>query len=217
MYSHLVPAALIVALSPMSILPPILVLLYSDRPRRAGLSYLLGWLVGMTTVIGIVVSIAPAGQRSHADAVSSQSRIQLGIGVALIVLAALNWVQRHRHANALSVLDRLQNASWRATALIGFILAVANPKFILACIAGGVAINAYADSSPAAAAGIGFFVAVAGSTTAAPILVQAATARYADNWLERMRHWVHEHTAALTVGTLLIVGVLLIAVSVGSL
>ena len=217
MYTHLIPAALIVALSPMSILPPILVLLYSDRPRRAGLTYLLGWLVGMTAMISAVVWIAPSGQRSHADAVSSQSRIQFGIGVALIALAVLTWVQRHRHANALSVLDRLQNASSRTTMLIGLILAVGNPKFILACIAGGVAINAYTSSTLNSAAGIGFFVVVAGSTTAAPILVHAVTAHYADSWLERLRHWVHEHTAALTAGTLLFVGVLLVAVSVGSL
>lgn len=217
MYTHLIPAALIVALSPLSILPPILVLLYSDRPRRAGLSYLLGWLIGMTAVIGVVVAVAPTGDGDHAGAIGSQSRIQLGIGVALIALAALNWAQRHRHTNALSVLDRLQNASWRTTALIGFILAVANPKFILAAIAGGVAINAFADDPLTTAAGIAFFVMMAGTTTAAPILAHAVTARYADRWLERLRHWVHEHTVALTVGTLLFVGVLLIAVSVGSL
>jgi threonine/homoserine/homoserine lactone efflux protein len=215
-YTHIIPAALIVALSPMSILPPILVLLYSDRPRRAGLTYLLGWLAGMTAMIGLVVWVSPAGERSHADAVSSQSRIQLGIGVALIAVAVLTWAQRHRHASALSVLDRLQNASSRATMLIGLILAVANPKFILACLAGGVAINAYAHSPLTAAAGIGFFVVVAGSTTGAPILVHALTAHYADTWMERTRHWVHEHTAALTAGTLLFVGVLLVAVSVGS-
>lgn len=216
MYIHITPAALIVALSPMAVLPPILVLLYSDRPRTAGLSYLLGWLVGMTLVISAVVWISPAGQHSHADAVSSQSRIQLGIGIALVALGALTWLQRHRHANALSLLDRLQNASPLATAAIGLILAVANPKFIIAAIAGGVAINTYATGPLDTASGIGYFVAVAASTTAAPILAQIVAARYAETWLEKMRHWVHEHTAALTAGALLFVGALLIVISAGS-
>lgn len=216
MYTHLIPAALIVALSPLAILPPILVLLYSDRPRTAGLTYLLGWLTGMTLVISVLVAIAPRISSSHSDAVSSQSKIQLAIGIGLIVVAALAWLQRHRHKNALVLLDRLQDASSRTTALIGLALAVVNPKFILAGIAGAVTINAYASSPLLTATGIGFFVIVAGSTTAAPILVQLTAARYADRWLERMRHWVHEHTAALTAGTLLFVGVLLIAVSVGS-
>ncbi|MGB8404907.1 MAG: GAP family protein [Mycobacterium sp.] len=216
MYSHLFPAALIVALSPMSILPPILVLLYSDRPRTAGVTYLMGWLVGISVVLSVVVTIGAHGQQSHAAAAGTQSRLQIGIGLALIALAVLTWLRRDKHANALSALDRLQNASPWATALIGFVLAVANPKFILACVAGGVAINAYASSPLETAAGIGCFVVVAGSTTAAPILLQLVAARYADSWLEGMRHWVHRHTAALTAGSLLFVGILLILVSLGT-
>lgn len=216
MYTHLIPAALIVALSPMAIMPPILVLLYSERPRTAGLTYLLGWLTGMALLIALMVAIAPGDARNHSDAVSSQGKIQLAIGIGLVALGALTWLQRHRHKNALSMLDRLQDASSRTTALIGLVLAVANPKFVLAAVAGAVAINAYASSPLLTVTGIGYFVAVAGSTTAAPILAQLVAARYADRWLERMRHWVHQHTAALTAGTLLFVGLLLIAVSVGS-
>ncbi len=40
------------------VLPPVLLLLYSDRPRGAGLTYLGGWLAGITAVISAVVSVS---------------------------------------------------------------------------------------------------------------------------------------------------------------
>ena len=46
----LIPDALIVALSPMAVLPPVLLLLYSDRPRSTGLTYLFGWLANRMAV-----------------------------------------------------------------------------------------------------------------------------------------------------------------------
>lgn len=91
----LIPDALIVALSPMAVLPPVLLLLYSDRPRSTGLTYLGGWLAGMAAVISAVVLVSPVG-RSHAAATSS--RLQLGIGIVLIVLGVVTWLRRAHYA-----------------------------------------------------------------------------------------------------------------------
>ncbi|MBN9634567.1 MAG: GAP family protein, partial [Actinobacteria bacterium] len=123
----LIPDALIVALSPMAVLPPVLLLLYSDRPRGAGLTYLGGWLAGITAVISAVVSVSPVGQ-SHAAATSS--RLQLGIGIALIALGVLTWLRRAHYAQATGWLTRLQTASPLVTGVMGAVFAVANPKFI---------------------------------------------------------------------------------------
>ncbi len=206
----LIPDALIVALSPMAVLPPVLLLLYSDRPRGAGLTYLGGWLAGITAVISAVVSVSPVGQ-SHAAATSS--RLQLGIGIALIALGVLTWLRRAHYAQATGWLTRLQTASPLVTGVMGAVFAVANPKFILACVAGGVAIDAFLATPVEKAGAIAFFVAVAGSTTAAPILAHLVASRYAEKGLERMRHWVQEHTAAITAVTLTGVGALLVVVA----
>jgi hypothetical protein len=206
----LIPAALIVALSPMAVLPPVLLLLYSDRPRSTGLTYLCGWLAGMTAVISTVVLVSPVG-RSHAAVTSS--RLQLGIGIALIVLGVVTWLRRKHYAQATGWLTRLQSASPVVTAVMGFVFAAANPKFILACIAGGVAIDALLTSPAEKASAIGYFVVMAGATTAAPILAHLAAARYAEKGLERMRHWVQEHTATITAVTLTAVGALLVVVA----
>jgi len=206
----LIPDALIVALSPMAVLPPVLLLLYSDRPRSTGLTYLFGWLAGMTAVIGAVVLVSPVG-RSHAAATSS--RLQLGIGIALIVLGVATWLRRKHYAQATGWLTRLQSASPLVTGVTGLVFAVANPKFILACIAGGVAIDALLTVPAEKAGAVGFFVVMAGSTTAAPILAHLLASRYAETGLERMRHWVQVHTAAITAVTLTAVGSLLVVVA----
>ncbi|TDK87159.1 hypothetical protein EUA03_18315 [Mycolicibacterium mucogenicum] len=206
----LIPDALIVALSPMAVLPPVLLLLYSDRPRSTGLTYLCGWLVGMAAVISAVVLVSPVGQ-SHAAATSS--RLQLGIGIVLVVLGVVTWLRRRHYAQATGWLTRLQSASPLVTGVTGLVFAVANPKFILACVAGGVAIDALLTAPTEKAGAIGFFVALAGSTTAAPILAHLVASRYAEKGLERMRHWVQEHTAAITAVTLTAVGTLLIVVA----
>jgi glutamine cyclotransferase len=206
----LIPDALIVALSPMAVLPPVLLLLYSDRPRSTGLTYLCGWLAGMAAVISAVVLVSPVG-RSHAAATSS--RLQLGIGVVLIALGVVTWLRRRHYAQATGWLTRLQTASPLVTGVTGLVFAVANPKFILACLAGGVAIDALLTAPAEKAGAIGFFVVLAGSTTAAPIIAHLVAARYADKALERMRHWVQEHTAAITAVTLTAVGTLLVGVA----
>src|SRR4026209_2533307 len=43
--TELIPLALVVALSPLSIIPAVLVL-HTPRPRPTGLAFLAGWLVG---------------------------------------------------------------------------------------------------------------------------------------------------------------------------
>ncbi len=131
----LIPDALIVALSPMAALPPVLLLLYSDRPRSTGLTYLCGWLAGLTVVIGI--------------------------GIALIVLGVVTWLRRKHYAQATGWLTRLQFASPVVTAVTGVVFAAANPKFILAFIAGGVAIDAFLTTPAEKATAIGYFVVMA--------------------------------------------------------
>lgn len=209
MSAQLIPYALIVALSPMSFLPPVLLLLYSDRPRATGLTYLVGWLMGITLVISVVTVVSPVNPESNPGA---GHQMQIGIGVLLILLGVITWIRRSHYADATGWFTRLQTASPHSTGWIGFLLAVANPKFILACIAGGVAIDALVDTPLDRAAAIGYFVAWAGITTAASVLAHLVASRFADKWLERMRHKVQEHTAGITAVTLTGVGLMLIVV-----
>ena len=53
----LIPLALVVALSPLSIIPAVVLVLHSPHPRRTGLAFLLGWLAGLAGVTAIFVGV----------------------------------------------------------------------------------------------------------------------------------------------------------------
>ncbi len=55
--TELIPLALVVALSPLSIIPAVLVL-HTPRPRPTGLAFLAGWLVGLAALTAIFVEVS---------------------------------------------------------------------------------------------------------------------------------------------------------------
>ena len=55
--TELIPLALVVALSPLSIIPAVLVL-HTPRPRPTGLAFLAGWLIGLAALTAIFVEVS---------------------------------------------------------------------------------------------------------------------------------------------------------------
>ena len=55
--TELIPLALVVALSPLSIIPAVLVL-HTPRPRPTGLAFLVGWLLGLTVLTAIFLQLS---------------------------------------------------------------------------------------------------------------------------------------------------------------
>ena len=57
MLTELIPLALVVALSPLSIIPAVLVL-HTPRPRPTGLAFLAGWLIGLAALRAIFIEVS---------------------------------------------------------------------------------------------------------------------------------------------------------------
>ncbi|MGV0601179.1 GAP family protein, partial [Mycolicibacterium pulveris] len=55
--TELIPLALVIALSPLSIIPAVLVL-HTPRPRPAGLAFLVGWLVGIAALTTVFLGVS---------------------------------------------------------------------------------------------------------------------------------------------------------------
>ena len=83
MLTELIPLALVVALSPLSIIPAVLVL-HTPRPKPAGLAFLAGWLVGLAALTSIFVEVSnllgglgnkppPVGHRGFASGLARHS------------------------------------------------------------------------------------------------------------------------------------------------
>jgi len=56
----LIPLALVIALSPITVIPAVLVL-HAPRPRPASLAFLSGWLLGLALVSVIIILAFHAG------------------------------------------------------------------------------------------------------------------------------------------------------------
>lgn len=208
MLGELVPLALVVALSPVSIIPAVLLVLHTDRPRPTGLAFMAGWLAGLAVLTVVFVQVPHLIDGFGRETPQWAPWVRIAIGVLLIALAVGRWVTRKRETRPPAFLNRLSKITPAGAGVIGFGLVMANPKVLVMNAAAGLIIGT-------AAVGVGIWLAVAlytalaGSTVIAPILAYVVVGERVDSQLERLRDWMQREHAAVTAATLLIVGVLL--------
>src|ERR1700746_1167620 len=92
--SEVLPFAIGIAISPVPIIAIILIL-FSDRARSNGLSFLAGWVIGLaavSTVVYLVSDAANAGSDSLPS--DSLSRGKVVVGVLLLGLARREFAKR---------------------------------------------------------------------------------------------------------------------------
>ena len=128
--AEVVPLALIIAASPLSVIPAVLVL-HTPRPKLAGLAFLAGWVVGLAalTVVFIGLSDLLGGGLDRPPSWASWLRIALG--AVLIVFGVRQWLTRHRSAHSPAWLRAISSitparAGGAGAALAVFVLVAAS-------------------------------------------------------------------------------------------
>ncbi len=208
MLGELIPLALVVALSPLSIIPAVVLVLHTDHPRPTGLAFMAGWLVGLAALTVIFVQVPHLVDGLGQESPRWAPWVRIAIGVLLIVLAVGRWVTRNRATRPPALLNRLSRITPVGAAVAGFALSVANPKVVVMNAAAGLIIGT-------AAVGVGvwiavaFYTVVAGSTVVAPILAYTVAGERVDRQLERFKDWMQREHAVVTAVMLVIVGLLL--------
>jgi threonine/homoserine/homoserine lactone efflux protein len=206
---ELIPLALVVALSPLSIIPAVLVL-HTPRPRPTGLTFLAGWLVGLTvlTLIFIEISSLAGGLRGKPPSWASWLRIV--VGAALIVFGIYRWLTRHKSAHTPKWMQSLSKLTPARAGATGFVLTILNPKVLFICAAAGLAIgSAGLDPSRIWIAEL-WYVLVAGSTVALPILAYAVSGDRLDAPLARLKDWMERQHAVLVAIILVVIGLMVL-------
>ena len=84
MLTELIPLALVIALSPLSIIPAVLVL-HTPRPKPTGWAFLAGWLLAITALTGIFVEVSNLLGGLREKPPSWASWLRIAVGAALIV------------------------------------------------------------------------------------------------------------------------------------
>ena len=209
MLTELIPLALVVALSPLSIIPAVLVL-HTPRPRPTGLSFLAGWLIGLAalTVIFLELSNLLGGLGDKPPGWASWLRIV--VGAALIVFGIYRWLTRKRAAHTPAWMQSLGKLTPARAGLAAAGLTVANPKVLFMCAAAGLAIGTAGLGSTHVWIAVVWYVAVAGSTVAIPILAYAVSGDRLDEPLRRLKDWMEQQHATLVAAILIVIGLLVL-------
>ncbi|MDH2416278.1 GAP family protein [Nocardioides sp. CER19] len=216
---ELLPLALGVAISPVPIIAVILMLL-APRAKVAAWSFLAGWVVGIVAVLAVVsVLVGPVDDGEGGPSAVS-AWIRVGLGVVLVLLAAKQWASRPKAGEPtklpawMSALDRI--TPWKAGGL-GALLSGLNPKNLVLCAGGGVAIGSSALPAGEAVIAGAAFVAIAAASVAAPVLGYTLAEKRMRDVLDELRDWLTDHNAAVMTVLLLTIGVTSIGKGIGGL
>ncbi|MFN8102676.1 MAG: GAP family protein [Mycobacterium sp.] len=206
--TEIIPLALVIALSPLSIIPAVLIL-QSPRPRPSGLAFLAGWVCGLTALTAVFIGASNlVAQRSgHPPLWSYWTRV--AVGAALIVWGVYRWLTRHGSAHEIPGTKHLTEAGPAKALTIGAALTALNPKVLFICLAAGLAIGASGIGSEKYWVAV-VFVAVSASTVALPILAYAVSGEQLEPALARVGAWMEKHSAALMAAILVIIGLMVL-------
>lgn len=206
--TELIPLALVVALSPLSIIPAVLVL-HSPRPRPTGLMFLGGWLIGMLVLTAVFVEVSNLlGGLDKAPRWASLLRVVLG--AALILFGIYRWLTRAKSEHSPAWLQSMSKLGPGRACVTGAVLTVVNVKVLFICAAAGLAIGSAGLGEHGAWPAVVYYVLIASSTVALPILGYAISGDRLDPVLARLKDWMEHNHATLVAGILVVIGLLVL-------
>jgi hypothetical protein len=206
--ADLVLLALGIALQPFR-LSAFILILSSKGGTRKGLGFILGWLASLVLVIAAVVLIT-GGKPVRVRTVPSTVvlMVKLALGIALIVLAAVQWRRRNRARRAPAWLARLDTMSPWSAAVIAAIL---QPWTLVAAAA--VTATQATLSSVADYLALALFCLLATSSFIV-LELYAVFAPAAGTQLAALRTWLDRHGNQVIIIVCLVLGVWLTGQSI---
>ncbi len=207
--TELIPLSLVVALSPLSIIPAVLVLA-SPRPKPTGLAFLAGWLLGLAGLTGLFLELSDLVGGIGAEPPNWASWLRVAVGIALIVFGAYRWLTRKKSEHMPAWMTRMSTLTPAKAAVTAAALTVANPKVLFICAAAGLAIGSSGLEAPAVWVADLWFVVFAASTVAVPILGYAISGRRLEPSLNRLKAWMERQHATLVAAILVVIGLLVL-------
>ena len=210
----ILPLAMGIAISPLAIIAVILMLI-TPRARANGVSFLLGWMLGLAAVATVVLvvseSLGVTSSPSHDH--SWVGAVKLVLGLALLILAGLELRRRPKPGQEPSTpkwMKELDRTTPPGALGLSVVLSSVGPKtFAL----GAVAALAVAQSSLSGAdqaLAVVVLVVIGSLGILAPVAVYLARGRKAAERLQEWKDWLVAHDAAVAGALLLVFGVLLI-------
>ena len=209
MLTGLIPLALVIAISPLSIIPAVLVL-QAPRPRPSSLAFLAGWLFGLAALTALFVAGSGVLGGMHKSPPTWASWLRVALGSALIGFGIYRWLTRHRHTESPAWMRSFATISPTRAGITGLALVVVRFDVLVMCLVAGLAIGTSQLSVAGELICAVFFVAVSASTVAIPVLAYAAAGHRLDDTLARLKDWMEKNNAALLAAILVLIGLMVL-------
>ncbi|OBI29938.1 hypothetical protein A5709_26810 [Mycobacterium sp. E1386] len=207
--TKLIALAAVIALSPITVVPAVLVL-HAPRPRPASLAFLAGWVLGLAALTAVFVSGSALLGGLHRAPPTWASWVRVALGSALIALGAYQWLTRHRHGSMPRWMRSFSTLSPPRAGLTGAVLVVLRPEVLIMCAAAGLAIGSSSLRAAGQLVAGALFLVIAASTVAIPILAYVGAGDRLDDALERLKVWMEENHATLLAVILVLIGLMVL-------
>ncbi|MCV7378420.1 hypothetical protein BST11_25785 [Mycobacterium alsense] len=205
----LVPLGLVISLSPITVIPAVLVL-QAPRPRPSGLAFLAGWVLGLAAVTALAVGASGLLGGLDRSPPRWSSWLRVVLGAALIALGIYRWLTRHAHTESPRWMRSFATITPPRAAVTAVALVVIRPDVLLICVPAGLAVGAAGLGAAGDWLAAAFFVALAASTVAIPVLAYAAAGDRLDDALARLKDWMDRNNAALMAVLLVVIGLMVL-------
>ena len=217
--AEILPLALVVTISPLNVIPVIL-LLFTKRPLVNASCFLAGFMAGVAAVLVACVAIAEAVSLSPGSGHSTWvTALKLILGAYLVVAAVRKFRGRPRAGEEGAMpkwMDGIASFGPGKSSGTGLVLGAGNPKNVVVGLAAAATIASVSLSSGQQIAAIAIYVFVAVLGVAAPILVTIFLRYRSHEVLDGWKAWLGQNNAAVMSVLFLIFGVVLIAQAIGA-
>ncbi len=205
----LVPLALVISISPLSVIPAVLVL-DTPRPRPTSLAFLGGWVLGLCALTALFIAGSGGLGNLHNSPPAWAAWLRVVLGSALIAFGVWRWVTRHGSTESPRWMRSFSTLTPVRAGITGAVLVVVRLEVLVMCLAAGVSIGT--SDLPVAGQWISaaIFVAVSASSVALPILGYLAAGDRLDNALARLKKWMQQNHAALLAVILVLIGLMVL-------
>lgn len=214
--AQLAAPALIVAWSPVKVVPALVLVFNAPRPRATGLAFLAGSLIGQVGATALFIRAPHLVDRIEADPTATVGWIQIVLAVLAFVAAGFSWTRRDKVIRAPRWLIGLTRVTPLAAAILGAVLVVTNLKVMAANAAAGFLIGSAAVSVAAVTLAFVLYTAVATSTIAIPVAGYLVAPSVVDRWLTTAKRHISRHQSSATTLALILIGAALLIVGIGT-
>lgn len=218
--TDLLPLSLGVALNPIPIIVVVLIL-HSNRSPAGGLTFLGGWLLGLTVLATVALVTTSAAESAYGDESSTiEAVIRIVLGLLLLYLAARKWGKRPQSEDEIELpkwITSIEGLGQGKTLGLALLLAIVNPKHIVLTIAAMISIAQADVTTGAAIALLVLFIVFSSAGVGVPVIYSLVGGDRAQARLSNWKDWLSANNAAILAVLFLVFGVVLLSKGIGDL